>query len=262
MLFTEHLVVVRGGGDIATGVVARLHRAGFPVLVCELAGPLTVRRTVAVSTAVTAGSVTVEGVRAVRVDSLDAALGVMENGQVAVMVSPGLPDIERSVVVDARLAKCNIDTAITDAPLVIGLGPGFTVRLDCDAVVETNRGHRLGRVLWQGSAEPNTGMPGEVGGRGNERVLRAPAAGAVGWQVKLGDVIEPGQIGSVGGKAVNAPFAGLMRGLIAQGTLVQAGTKIGDIDPRLDVNVNEISDKALAIGGGVVEAVLLWLNRR
>jgi xanthine dehydrogenase accessory factor len=262
VLFDEHLVVVRGGGDLATGVVARLRRAGFPVLVCELARPLTVRRTVAVSSAIAAGSITVEGLRAVRADSIDAARQLIDNGHVPVMVSPELPDVARSVVVDARLAKRNIDTSITDAPLVIGLGPGFTVRTDCSAVVETQRGHRLGRVLWSGSAAPNTGNPGEVGGKGRERVLRAPAPGEVRWRVAIGDVIEAGEIGSVGGQPVVAPFPGLVRGLIAEGTHVPEGMKVGDIDPRTDVSVNEISDKALAIGGGVLEAVMMWLNRR
>jgi xanthine dehydrogenase accessory factor len=261
VLFPDDLVVIRGGGDIATGVVARLHRAGFPVLVCELAAPLTVRRTVAVSSAVAAGSVTVEGIRAVRVDSIDAVNQLIDNGHVPVMVSPELPSIERRVVVDARLAKRNIDTSITDAPLVVGLGPGFTVRTDCHAVIETNRGHRLGRVLWRGSAAPNTGSPGEIGGRGSDRVLRAPVSGEVRWTAQIGDVVSLGAVGSVGDAEVIAPFAGLIRGLIAEGTTVPVGMKIGDIDPRVDIAVDEISDKALAIGGGVVEAVLMWLNR-
>ena len=164
MLFADHRVVVRGGGDLATGVVARLHRAGFPVVICELAHPLTVRRTVALSTAVLDGTATVEGVAARRatVDDID---GLLADGIVPVLTSPQLPPIERSIVVDARLAKRNIDTAITDAPLVIGLGPGFLAAVDCHAIVETQRGSRLGRVLWHGSAEANTGIPGEVGGR-------------------------------------------------------------------------------------------------
>ncbi len=261
MLFAEHRVIVRGGGDLATGVVARLRRAGFPVIVCELAYPLTVRRTVALSSAVLDGLAIVEGVEAHRatVDEVDGLLG---DGLVPVLVSPRLPEIERSIVVDARLAKRNIDSAITDAPLVICLGPGFTARLDCHAVIETQRGPRLGRVLWHGSAEPNSGVPGEVGGRGSDRVLRAPIAGAVAWDVCIGDVVDPGSVGSVGGHPVVAPFRGLVRGLIAAGTDVPAGLKIGDIDPRLDVAIDEISDKALAIGGGVLEAALSWLNRR
>jgi xanthine dehydrogenase accessory factor len=260
MLFDQHLVVVRGGGDLATGVVARLHRAGFPVVVCELAAPLTVRRSVAVSTAVTEGSITVEGVTAALAADAADAERLARTGTVGVVVSPGLPELHPTVVVDARLAKSALDTSLGDAPLVIGLGPGFTAGADCTAVVETQRGARLGRVLWEGSAAPNTGDPGEVGGRGRERVLRAPTGGEVRWSVSIGSIVTPGVIGTVADEPVVAPFAGLVRGLIAEGNTVPAGLKIGDIDPRADVSVREISDKALAIGGGVLEAVLTWLN--
>lgn len=255
-------VLVRGGGDLATGVIVRLRRCGFPVVVTELAEPLTVRRTVAVSAAVgsASGTATVEGVtaREVPADRVDEILAAAE---VPVVVSPGLPAIARHVVVDARLAKRNVDTTIADAPLVIALGPGFTAGQDCHAVIETNRGHHLGRVLWRGTAEPNTGTPGEIGGRSAERVLRAGAAGAVSWSVGIGDRVPAGPIGEVAGVPVIAPFAGVVRGLIAPGTVVRAGIKIGDVDPRFDVRVDEISDKALAIGGGVLEAVLTWMHR-
>lgn len=258
----ECRVVVRGGGDLATGVIARLHRGGFPVVVTELPEPLTVRRTVALSSAIGAadGMSTVEGVTARRV-GLDGIESVLVAGEVPVVVSPGLPAIDRQVVVDARLAKRNLDTTRDDAPLVVALGPGFSAGVDCDAVVETNRGHHLGRVLWTGSAEPNTGTPGEIGGRAAERVLRARGAGVVSWSVAIGDRIEAGPIGNTGGVPVVAPFPGVVRGLIAPGTVVRAGIKIGDVDPRVDVRVDEISDKALAIGGGVLEAVLTWMHR-
>ncbi len=265
MLFADHPVILRGGGDLATGVALRLHRAGFPVIVCELAHPLTVRRTVALSAAVAGGSVVVEGVVAQRVETLAEAVSTCCTGIVPVLVSPTLLSaavVPRSVVVDARLAKRSLDTTLTDAPLVVGLGPGFTVGDQCHAVVETQRGARLGRVLWTGSAEPDSRVPGEVGGRGSERVLRAPVAGAVHWTVHIGDRVVPGPIGHVADRVVDAPFAGLVRGLIADGTTVPVGMKIGDIDPRTDVVVDEVSDKALAIGGGVLEAVLTWLNHR
>lgn len=261
MLFAEHPVLLRGGGDLATGVALRLRRAGFPVIICELASPLTVRRTVALSSAISSGVFTVEGVEARRC-AIGEAEALAARGIVAVVVSAGLPRLHRSVVVDARLAKRNLDTTTADAPLVVALGPGFAAGVDCDAVVETQHGPRLGRVLWSGSAEQDSGIPGEVGGRSAERVLRAPGAGAVSWGVAIGDVVDAGPIGVVGGVPVASPFRGLVRGLIAEGTEVPAGLKIGDIDPRLDIAVDEVSDKALAIGGGVLEAVLTWLDRR
>lgn len=256
------LVVIRGAGDLATGVAWRCSRAGWPVVATELAQPLTVRRTVSLSTAVGDGSVSVEGMRAQLVATPDEAVAVAATGVVAVLVSPGLPSIAADAVVDARLAKRNIDTTKDDAPLVIGLGPGFTASRDCHAVVETNRGHRLGRVLWTGAAAANTGTPGTVGGRGAERVLRAPTDGSVRWLVAIGDVVSEGvALGSVADRELTAPFDGVVRGLIADGIAVERGLKIGDVDPRIDAAAcHEISDKALAVGGGVVDAIHTWLN--
>ena len=261
MTVRPELLLFRGGGDLATGAVWRLWRARFPIVVCELAEPLTVRRTVSVSSAVALDSVTVEGMLAQRVESAADAVDLAGRGIVAVLVSPRLPPIAREVVVDARLAKRNIDTALADAPLVVALGPGFEAGVDAHAVVETMRGPRLGRVLWSGMAAPDTGVPGEVGGKGAERVVRAPADGAVGWRVGIGDRVAVAQVmGRVGGTAVTAPFDGVVRGLIADGTEVPAGLKIADVDPRFDVDCQEISDKALAVGGGVLEAVLTWTS--
>jgi xanthine dehydrogenase accessory factor len=256
------LVLLRGAGDLATGVAWRLKRAGFGVVMCELEQPLTVRRSVAFSTAVDEGSVTVEGVRAVRA-TVAAAAALARTDVVPVVVSPALPPLPADVVVDARVAKRAGDTTIRDAPLVVALGPGFTAGRDCHAVVETMRGSRLGRVLWQGSAAPNTGTPGVIGGRGAERVLRAPAAGQARWRARIGDVVTDGAVlGTVAGAPVRAPFAGLVRGLIADGTPVRQGLKIGDVDPRPDTDWHEISDKALAVAGGVLEAILTWLGKR
>jgi xanthine dehydrogenase accessory factor len=258
-----NMCLLRGGGDLATGVAWRLTRAGWPVVVCELAAPLTVRRTVAVSSAILDGVIDVEGMRAVRARTSEEAVELAATGVVPVLVSPELPSIGPDVVIDARLAKRNIDTSIDDAALVVGLGPGFTAGVDCHGVVETMRGARLGRLLWSGSAAPNTGTPGVVGGRGVERVLRAPADGTVVWEVSIGDAVEDGQrLGIVNGTSITAPFAGVVRGLISDRVGLTTGLKIGDVDPRRDPTAhNEISDKALTIGGGVVEAVLTWLNR-
>jgi xanthine dehydrogenase accessory factor len=265
----DRLCVIRGGGDLATGVAWRLTRAGVPVVVTELSNPLTVRRTVALSTAVTEGTVDIEGmVGQLAPNMTEAAVLARASSAkvVGVVVSPELTDLDRveiDVIVDARLAKHNIDTSIDDAPLVIGLGPGFTAGVDCDAVVETMRGPHLGRVLWSGSAEPNTGTPGIIDGRGAERVIRSQVEGVVRWVRSIGEVVDDHEmLGTVGEVPVLSPFAGVIRGLILDGSLVPAGLKIGDVDPRLDVSAcHEISDKALAIGGGVVEAVLWWSHQ-
>jgi xanthine dehydrogenase accessory factor len=252
------LVVLRGGGDLATGVAWRLTRVGFGVVVCELPQPLTVRRAVALSTAVTDGRVEIEGMVGVRATAAEA-VGLTRQGVVPVLVSPELPPLSAQVVVDARMAKQALDTSAGDAPLVVALGPGYTAGRDCHAVVETMRGPHLGRVLWSGSAAADTGTPGEVAGHGAERVLRAPADGAVCWSAHIGDVVGAGAVlGTVGGQQVTSPFAGVVRGLIAEGTVVPTGLKVGDVDPRADTNWREISDKALSVGGGVLEAVLTW----
>ena len=255
-----NLCLVRGGGDIATGVVWRLWTAGCPVVVCELPAPLTIRRTVSVSTAVTEGRFAVEGMEAHLAGDISSAVALAAEGLVGVVVSAELPAVAADVVVDARLAKRNIDTAIGDASLVVGLGPGFEAGVNCHAAVETKRGHRLGRVLWSGATAANTGIPGTIDGKSGERVLRAASSGTAAWKVSIGDVVDDGQLlGNVGDSPVVAPFAGTVRGLIAESVQLTSGMKIGDVDPRADPSAcYEISDKALAVGGGVVEAVLTW----
>jgi xanthine dehydrogenase accessory factor len=280
MLFPNHLVLLRGGGDLATGVAYRLHKAGFPIIVLELPRPLVVRRRVALATAVLEGEITVEDLRAVRVETPGEALTLAYTGIIPVLAAPELPQElaagprsmspghsplatdHSPLLVDARLAKRNIDTRIDQAPLVVALGPGFTAGVDCHAVIETKRGHRLGRVIWQGSAEPDTGIPETVGGKGAERVLRAPADGPVAWEREIGDRVRAGEtLGRVAGQVLLAPFDGVVRGLIASGTPVSAGLKIGDIDARGDVAACfTISDKSLSVGGGVLEAILTYLS--
>lgn len=286
MDLTRKLVILRGGGDLATGVAYRLHRAGLPIIVLELGQPLVVRRRVALATAVLEGEVVVEGLVGRRTDSPVAALGLASTGVIPVLVSPELPDWSLyindgssalgyewhtanggnspiSILIDARMAKRNIDTHPDQAPLVIALGPGFTAGIDCHAVVETMRGHRLGRVIWHGTAQRDTGTPGIVAGKAAERVLRAPVSGTVRWGLEIGDKVHAGQVmGYVADKAVTAPFAGVVRGLIAPGTQVWTGLKVGDIDARGDVSACfTISDKALAVGGGVMEAILTRVAR-
>jgi xanthine dehydrogenase accessory factor len=258
-------VVVKGAGDLATGVGARLWRSGMQVLMTELERPLTIRRTAAFSEAVYDGETRVEDLTARRVAGVDDVYAAWEAGAIPVLVdssATGGAAIRPHVLVDGILAKRNLGTRITDAPLVIGLGPGFTAGHDVHAVIETNRGHYLGRVLWHGSAEPDTGVPGEIGGMGRERVIYAPADGAFRHEREIGSVVVKGELlGFAGGVPVPAPIAGVLRGLIHDGIEVRKGLKIGDVDPRGSPDhCFTISDKALAIGGGVLEAVLAHLH--
>ncbi|MEW5988770.1 MAG: selenium-dependent molybdenum cofactor biosynthesis protein YqeB, partial [Chloroflexota bacterium] len=236
-------------------------QAGFPIIVLELPQPLVVRRRVALATAVLEGEVTIEGLPGRLVSTPAEALRLAYAGVIPVLVAPQLPvanyQLPITILIDARMAKRNLDTRIDQAALVIGLGPGFEAGRDCHAVIETMRGHRLGRVIWQGSALPNTGTPGLVAGKGAERVLRAPLEGVMDWRVEIGDRVKEGDLlGTVDGRPVVAPFDGVLRGLIAPGTAVPAGLKIGDLDPRGDVDACfTLSDKALAVGGGVLEVV-------
>jgi xanthine dehydrogenase accessory factor len=259
----EHLVVVRGGGDLGTGVAWRLRRAGFPVVVLDLPRPLAVRRTVAFASAIIDGSIVVDGVGAVHVPDAGAVRDVLSENRIPVIASDVVPDLAQphSVIVDARVAKRVLDTRIDDAPFVVALGPGFVAGVDCDAVVETKRGHRLGRVIWEGPAAADTGTPGVLGGASAERVVRSPVSGNVSWTSTIGDIVGAGDLlGSIDGEPIAAPIAGVVRGLIAPGP-VDVGLKIGDIDPRGDAGAaTEISDKALSVGGGVLEAILVWLN--
>jgi len=257
----NHVIIVRGGGDIGSGVIWRLRRVGFPVIVTELERPLTIRRTVAFSTAVTEGSITIEGIDGVRVTSGAEALDVAATGSVPVLISPEIPDVGASVVVDARLAKRNLGTSRDQAPFVVALGPGFSAGGDCDAIIETMRGHDLGRVIWDGPAIPNTGVPGVIGGESGKRVIHAPLSGDLTWDAHFGeDVAEAQQLGRIDDTPVMSATAGTVRGLLADGPVTE-GLKIADIDPRFDPSaIGRISDKALSVGGGVLEAILVWLD--
>jgi xanthine dehydrogenase accessory factor len=254
-------VLIRGGGDLATGVAVRLHRCGFHIVITEIEQPLAVRRLVSLAEAVYAGEVQIEDVRGRHVEDLEAARRALQGGVIPVLVDPEaacreslLPD----VLVDGRMLKIPPDLGRTAAPLVVGLGPGFTAGVDCHAVVETNRGHRLGRVYWDGCAETDTGVPEPVYGYDEERVLRAPIAGRLQSNCPLGTVVRKGEaIAVIGGVDLVAPFDGVLRGLMHDGLMVEADMKVGDLDPRMDpAYCRQISDKSLAVGGGVLEAVL------
>ncbi len=259
--FERACIVVRGGGDLASGAVYRLVQAGFPVIVLELAAPLLVRRTVCFGDAVYSGTRTVEGVTSRLVSDLDVIPLVLAAGEVPVLIDPlgaAIQALKPTVVIDARMEKRNLDTTSEAAPLVIALGPGFTAGEDCHVVIETNRGHNLGRVMRTGSAEPDTGEPGNIMSKTHTRVLRAPADGHIEAQYGIGDVIQEGQvIATVNGVPITAAFTGMLRGLMHARVEVRAGMKVGDLDPRVKLDhCFTLSDKSLAVGGGVLEAVL------
>jgi len=261
VLFRDISVIVRGGGDLASGVVYRLVKAGFPVLVTELERPLAIRRTVVFASAVYDGQVTVEGITARLVSGPEQASALWAAGEVPVLIDPAgesIRALQPAVVVDARLAKRNLGTTLFDAPLVIALGPGFVAGVDCHAVIETKRGHFLGRVIWQGAAEPDTGRPGSVQGHEADRVLRAPCDGQLIALAQIGDAVQEGQVlATVAGEPVRAPFDGVLRGMLHPAVPVTRGLKIGDVDPRgVRAHCFTISEKSLAIGGGVLEAIL------
>lgn len=252
-------VIVRGGGDLATGIIYRLWKTGYSVLVLETCRPLVVRRTVAVASAIFDGSIKIEDMEAAMINSVDEFNAASD--KVQVLVDPEGSVIEKikpRILIDAIMAKKNIGTTKEMAPLVIGIGPGFTAPNDVHAVIETKRGHTLGRVITNGSAIPNTGVPGVIKGYGTERLLRSPAEGYLEPLHKIGDEVSNGElIGRVDGKEVYSQLDGVLRGLIHPSVHVARGLKIGDIDPRGNpAHCWSISDKALAIAGGVLEMII------
>lgn len=267
----DALILVRGGGDLATGTIHRLWSAGLRVLVLETEHPAAIRRQVSLCEAVYEGETVVEGLKAVRIDSFAQAEAVLAENAVPVLVDPAgscIAQAKPDVLVDAILAKRNLGTARDMAPLTIALGPGFTAGQDVDVVVETKRGHRLGRILREGAAIPNTGIPGVIGGYGRERVIHAAAAGTFVDLHRIGDIVEAGElIAQIEGAdgtitPVTTQITGILRGLLRSGYQVTPGFKVADVDPRKEElsNCFLISDKARCIAGSVLELVCaqLW----
>lgn len=261
-MIADLTIIMRGAGDLATGVALRLHRAGFSrLLLLETEAPLAVRRLAAFSEAVYRKTVMVEAVQARYLADLQDLETFWKAGEIPVAVDPAGESISclaPDVVIDAILAKRNTGTGSGDGMLVIGLGPGFTAGEDVHCVVETMRGHGLGRVIYEGAALADTGIPGAIEGMTHQRLLRAPCDGLFLTSKDIGDRVEAGQkVATVAGEPVVARISGVLRGLLRTDTPVGAGTKLGDIDPRSDVAFcSTASDKALAIGGGVLEAIL------
>ncbi|MGI6108864.1 MAG: selenium-dependent molybdenum cofactor biosynthesis protein YqeB, partial [Eubacteriaceae bacterium] len=269
---TRKIIIVRGAGDLATGTLLRLHRAGFPVVALDIPEPTVIRRTVSLAPALTQGKADVEGVIGVRCATIPEIYEALKADEIPIVADPGgklIEELRPRAVVDAILAKRNLGTTRDMAPIVVGLGPGFTAGEDVDAVVETQRGHDLGRVIYKGSAVPNTGVPGMIGGYASERVIHSPAAGVIRVIRDIGSSVTAGEtvaeIKTADGESVpvKTEIAGVLRGMIQPGMEVQKGLKIADVDPR-DVRSNcwSVSDKANAIAGGVLEAILHLKNRK
>ncbi len=294
MLTEKPLALIRGGGDLGTGVALRLHRAGWHVLITELPQPLVIRRKVAFASAIYDGSIEVEGTAGLRIhpDHIEHEAGMCWTAdQIPVVVDPDRTAAARLhpiALIDAIMAKRNSGTQMTDAPIVVALGPGFTAGVDCHAVIETQRGHNLGRVYYQGAAEPNTGVPGNLSGHDAQRAVRAPVAGIFYAQRKVGDRVKTGEVigrmitvdvsltDSAAGRlaaidrdasqplgiVVKTKIDGVLRGILHDGLRVQVNAKIADVDPRGEAeNCFTVSDKSWAVGGGALEAVL-YLQRK
>jgi len=260
------VVLIRGAGDLASGVAHRLHQSHFKICMTEIPHPLAVRREVAFSEAIYEGEKEVEGVRAKFISKPEEIESVWKKDNIPIIVdSDGKKTrhfLKPDVLVDAIMAKKDLGTQINDAPLVIGLGPGFSAGKDVHIVIETNRGHHLGKMILSGSAEPDTGIPGEIGGFTMERVLRTMKRGIFHPQKSIGDRVSKGAVAAVVDDfPVIAKISGVVRGLLREGVEVRKGMKVGDIDPRgKKESCFTISDKARSIGGGVLEAILYRFN--
>lgn len=259
-------VLIKGAGDIASGVAWRLHHCHLNIFMTEIENPLAVRRAVSFCEAVYDSQQTVEGVTATLVKDAEESMSILQGNGIPLLVDPELHilhQIKPDVLLEATLSKRNTGICVDDAPLVIALGPGYEAGKDAHFVIETNRGHNLGRVITQGFADANTGVPGVIAGFSAERVLRSPADGIFETSLQLGDRIEKGQkVAEVEGTLLESPISGMLRGLIRPGTQVKTGLKVGDVDPRGDSTyVDTVSDKAKAIGGSVLEAIMRVYNR-
>lgn len=262
----KNLIIVRGGGDIATGTIYKLYQSRFPVLVLEIANPSCIRRTISFCEAVFDKKVEVEGVTAKRAESLEDAFAIYGQGQIPVMIDENgsmIQEVQPPVVVDAIFSKKKSWNEDNGCPCSIGVGPGFCAGKDVDAVIETQRGHNLGRVIYEGEAAPNTGIPGMIGGYAKERVIHAPATGKLHILRQIGEIVEAGDIlADIEGTPVKTLISGVIRGMIREGYDVKKGLKIADVDPRVKEQENcyHISDKARCVAGGVLEAILHLLK--
>lgn len=259
------MILIKGAGDLATGIAYRLKKSGFDIVMTEIHKPTTVRRTVAFSQAVFDNEIVIEGIKGVKVNNINEIYEEIREGNIPIIIDENaeiIKELRPDVVVDAIIAKKNLGTSIEDAPIVIGVGPGFEAKVDCHLVVETKRGHYLGKVIEEGSAIPNTGVPGNIGGYTKERIIRASSNGKIKPVVAIGDFVKKGDIVAyIDGVEVLSEIDGIVRGMLQEGIEVFKGMKSGDIDPRCEKDhCFTISDKARSIGGGVLEAIMYMNN--
>ncbi len=262
-----NIVLFRGAGDIATGSIQKLHRAGFRVLACEIDKPTSIRRYVSLSEAIFEEEFTVEDVTAKKCENMEEIESAWKEDKVAIIVDPELNILEKlkpQILVDAILAKKNLGTTKDLAPITVAIGPGFSAGKDVDIVVETKRGHNLGRLIFEGEPAPNSGAPGAIDGHTTDRVLYSPAEGHIEVLKDLGSVVEEGEVLAMEeGREIRAKIPGIVRGMIRNGSYVTKGFKSGDVDPRVNPEaVHTISDKARAVGGGTLEAVMILLREK
>lgn len=262
----EDIVIIRGGGDIASGIAHRLHRSGFKILMLEVEKPTMIRRKVSFATVIYEGEIIVEDVKAIKANNLEDVYRIWKKECIPVIIDSKcsiLKDIKADILIDARLAKTNLGINKDMASITIGIGPGFKGGEDVDVVIESYRGHDLGRLIFKGYAKADTGIPGEIEGYSKERVLKAPCNGIIRNLIDIGNRVKKGQIVAyVDNEPVRAQIDGVVRGLIMSGLKVKRGFKIGDIDPRgIKEYCFTISDKARAIAGSVVEAILYLKNK-
>lgn len=261
MLKRDFKVLIKGSGDLASGIACRLFESGFSIIMTEIPNPTAIRRTVAFSEAVYFGKSSVEGIQAVLCKNIEECETVLSQSKIAVVIDENASikdEWHPDIIVDAILAKVNLGMKIDDAPITIGVGPGFTAKKDCHCVIESQRGHYLGSCIYEGSAAPNTGVPGNIGGYTMERVIKSPAEGVFKEVNHVGDYVKKDDIiAYVDQVPVFATIDGILRGQLKDGLHVHLGMKIGDIDPRAEQkHCFSVSDKARSIGGGVLEAIM------
>ena len=261
------IVIIRGGGDLASGTIQKLHRSGFKVLVLEIPKPTSIRRDVSFGEAIYQGEIEIEGIIAIHVNSLSEIENAWSNKKIPVIIDEQgkyIKIIKPKILVDAIIAKKNLGTTVDMADITIALGPGFTAGEDVDVVIETARGHNLGRLIFQGQAANNTGIPGNIMGFSKERVIHSVCAGTMLNVLHIGDVVQKDDvIAYIGDVPIKATISGLLRGILRSGITVTKGFKIADIDPRLSEKTNcyTISDKSRSIAGGVLEAILYLMTK-
>jgi len=260
------VVVVRGGGDLGSGIALRLQHSGIKVIVTEIEKPLVLRRSVAFANAIYENRMVVEDINSQIAASIEDIAILLDKGIIPVIIDPDMAIVSRieyNALVDARMLKTFSEYTLNLEPMIIGVGPGFIVHKNCHAAIESNRGHFLGRVLWEGSPEINTGIPGKIGSLDLERIIRAPISGNVNSGSPIGKLMNKGDIvGYVSNVPIIATIDGCLRGLMHDGIFVKNGAKIGDLDPRMDQNlIKFVSEKSLAIAGGVLEALLSYFHK-